>query len=225
MNQRVSKPVEITGDDVSPAEQALRYELTTLAFRLPDAAAAKTGIDPWLTSSDARGRLLGKWEAEHGVLGRIYVLREFKDDAELAAERMRAARSPRPFGAGNHLTDLRMQSFAPFPFMPRVTTGEFGSVYEIRDYHLVPGGIPATIEGWRIKLPGRHLVDPIAVVMYALDGPARIVHIWPFSGLDDRVAVRQRLVDAGMWPPPGGPEHILQATSTMAWPLPGSPLH
>lgn len=61
--------------------------------------------------------------------------------------------------------------------------------------------------------------------MYALDGPARIVHIWPFSGLDDRVTVRQRLVDAGKWPPPGGPEHILEATSTMAWPLPGSPLH
>jgi hypothetical protein len=40
------------------------------------------------------------------------------------------------------------------------------------------------VDGWRIKLPGRHLVDPITVVMYALDGPARIVHIWPFEGLD-----------------------------------------
>ena len=118
-----------------------------------------------------------------------------------------------------------MQSFAPFPFMPRVVTGAFGSVYEIRDYHLIPGGLPTTIEGWRIALPGRHRVDPISVVMYALDGPARIVHIWPFAGLDERVAIRRRLTDAGQWPPPGGPEHILEATSTMAWPLPGSPLH
>jgi hypothetical protein len=51
------------------------------------------------------------------------------------------------------------------------------------------------------------------------------VHIWPFEGLDQRVAVRRRLFEQGMWPPPGGPEHILEATSTMAWPLPGSPLH
>jgi hypothetical protein len=118
-----------------------------------------------------------------------------------------------------------MHAYAPFPFMPRIVTGQFGSVYEIRDYHLLPGGLPATIEGWRIKLPGRHLVDPIAIVMYALDGPARIVHIWPFAGLDERVVIRRRLVDEGMWPPPGGPDHIAKATSTMAWPLPGSPLH
>jgi hypothetical protein len=76
-----------------------------------------------------------------------------------------------------------------------------------------------------LGVPGRHVVDPIAVVMYALDGTARIVHIWPFSGLDERVAVRRRLVEENKWPPLGGPEHILEATSTMAWPLPGSPLH
>ena len=218
-------PARITGDDVSATEQAVRYELTTLAFRLPDAASAKAGVEAWVAARDARGRLLGSWEAEHGVLGRVYILREFENDTDLAAERMRAARSSRPFGAGDHLTDLTMQGFAPFPFMPRVATGAFGPVYEIRDYHLVPGGLPATIDGWRIKLPGRHLVDPITVVMYALDGPARIVHIWPFTGLDERVAVRRRLVQEGKWPPPGGPEHILEATSTMAWPLPGSPLH
>ena len=218
-------PATITGDDVGPSERAIRYELATLAFRLPDAASAKTGIEAWLGAPDARGRLLGMWEAEHGVLGRVYVLREFDDDAELAAERMRAAHSSRPFGAGDHLTDLTMHGYAPFPFMPRVVPGAFGSVYEIRDYHLLPGGLPATIDGWRIKLPGRHLVDPITVVMYALDGPARIVHIWPFAGLDERVAVRRRLYEEGKWPPPGGPEHILEATSTMAWPLPGSPLH
>jgi NIPSNAP len=218
-------PVTITGDDVGVAEQTIRYELTTLAFRLPDATSAKTGIEAWLDAPDAHGQLLGSWEAEHGILGRVYVLREFENDAELAAERMRAAHSTRPFGAGDHLTDLTMNGYAPFPFMPRVATGAFGSVYEIRDYRLIPGGLPATIDGWRIKLPGRHLIDPIAVVMYALDGPARIIHIWPFSGLDERVAVRRRLVEEGNWPPPGGPEHILEATSTMAWPLPGSPLH
>ena len=210
----MDEPVVITGDDVSLAEQAIRYELTTLSFRLPDAASAKTGIEAWLAAPDARGRLLGSWEAEHGVLGRVYVLRAFEDDAELAAERQRAARSSRPFGAGTHLTDLTMNGYAPFPFMPRVVAGAFGSVYEIRDYHLTPGGLPATIDGWRLKLPGRHLVDPITVVMYALDGPARIVHIWPFSGLDERVVVRRSLYEENKWPPPGGPEHILAATST-----------
>lgn len=218
-------PPVITGEDVGPAEQAIRYELATLAFRLTDAGAAKSAVEGWVSAPGAHGRLLGCWEAEHGALGRVYVLRQFEDDRELAAERRRAALSREPFGGGPPLIDLSLNGYAPFPFMPPVVTGEFGSVYEIRDYHLLPGGLPATIDGWRARLPGRHVVDPVTVVMYSLDGPARIVHIWPFSGLDERVAVRRQLVREGKWPPPGGPEHILEATSTMAWPLPGSPLH
>ena len=218
-------PATITGEDVGHAEQAIRYELTTLAFHLPDAEAAKVGARTWVNAADARGHLVGCWEAEHGVLGRVYVLRQFHDERELGAERQRAALSRHPFGAGPHLADLAMNAYAPFPFMPPVVTGEFGSIYEIRDYHLLPGGLPATIDGWRVRLPGRHVVDPIAVVMYALDGPARIVQIWPFNGLDERIAIRRQLVQENKWPPPGGPEHILEATSTMAWPLPGSPLH
>lgn len=225
MEQKVTNAPMIDGEDVATAAQAIRYELTTLSFRMPDAAQAKAGIMPWLTAPEATGRLLGLWESEHGILFRVFVLREFPDDAALAAERQRAMHDRQPFGAGPHLTDLGMQSFAPFPFVPPVVTGSFGAVYEIRDYHLIPGGIPATIDGWRQKLPGRHRVDPLTVVMYALDGPARIVHIWPFSGMDDRVSIRRSLYADGMWPPPGGPEHIMSATSTMAWPLPGSPLH
>jgi hypothetical protein len=217
-------PATITDQDVSADQQAVRYELATLSFRLLDAEAGNAGVEPWVSAPEAHGRLLGCWEAEHGTLGRIYVLRSFADVSELTAERERAARSSNPFGAGDHLTDLSMKGFAPFPFMPPVVTGAFGSIYEIRDYHLRPGGLPATIEGWRRRLPGRHRVDPIAVVMYALDGPARIVHIWPFAGLDERVAIRRDLYQRGMWPPPGGPEEILHADSTMAWPTAFSPL-
>lgn len=60
--------------------------------------------------------------------------------------------------------------------------------------------------------------------MYALDGPARIVHIWPFDSLDQRVEVRRDLVATHRWPPPGGPEHIIEADSIMAWPAAFSPL-
>lgn len=57
-----------------------------------------------------------------------------------AAQRAGADAERHPSGAGPHLTDLAMDSVAPFPFVPRAIPGEFGKVYEIRDYHLVPGG-------------------------------------------------------------------------------------
>ena len=52
--------------------------------------------------------------------------------------------------------------------------------------------------------------------MYALDGPSRITHIWAFTSLEQRAALRAQACDAGVWPPKGGPEQILEATSTIA---------
>ncbi|MFI7104231.1 NIPSNAP family protein [Streptomyces sp. NPDC050161] len=220
----MTQPVPISEDDVDPQQQELRYELATLSFRLLDAEKAAAGVLPWVGDPAARGRLLGCWQTENGPLGRLLVLRGFTGDAELAHERMRARSSSQPFGADEHLTDLTMQSFAPFPFVPQVRTGRFGPVYEIRDYHLRPGGLPATIAGWRQALPARHRIDPLTVVMYALDGPDRITQIWPFHSLDERVGIRRDLYASGLWPPPGGPEQILDATSIIAWPTEFSPL-
>jgi hypothetical protein len=220
----MTQPVSITGDDVDQHQQNVRYEIAVLAFRLPDADEAASGILPWVTSPGAHGKLLGCWQTENGPLGRLIVLRGFTHEIELAHERMRARSNTHPFGAGDHLTDLSMQSFAPFPFVPPVRTGQFGPVYELRDYHLRPGGLPATIAGWRQALPARHRIDPLTVVMYALDGPDRIVQIWPFHSLDERVAIRRDLYAKELWPPPGGPEQILEATSVIAWPAEFSPL-
>jgi hypothetical protein len=216
--------VEISGEDVPLAQQNRRYELAVLSFRLVDAEPAAAGVMPWVSAPEAGGELLGCWQTENGPLGRLLVLRGFTDDAELLAERARARQSTEPFGGRAHLTDLTMQSFAPFPFVPPVRTGQFGPVYEIRDYHLLPGGLPATIDGWRKALPGRHRVDPLTVVMYALDGPDRIIQIWPFHGLDARLVIRRELNAAGQWPPPGAPEQILDASSVIAWPTEFSPL-
>ncbi|WP_197914530.1 NIPSNAP family protein [Rhodococcoides fascians] len=61
--------------------------------------------------------------------------------------------------------------------------------------------------------------------MYAVDGPDRIIQIWPFASMDKRLAIRAGLVADGMWPPLGGPEHIKETTSEMWIPLDFSPLN
>ncbi|NKQ55498.1 NIPSNAP family protein [Amycolatopsis sp. K13G38] len=220
----MDQPAPISGENVGQQERDLRYELATLSFPLLEGEKASAGVLPWVNAPEARGQLLGCWQTENGPLGRLVVLRVFVNDAELARERQRARASSEPFGAGEHLTDLTLQSFAPFPFVPPVRTGRFGPVYEIRDYHLRPGGLPATIHGWRQALPARHRIDPLTIVMYALDGPDRIIQIWPFQSLDERVALRRDLYGSGLWPPPGAPEQILDATSIIAWPAGFSPL-
>jgi hypothetical protein len=202
----------------------MRYELATLSYQLLDAEQAKAGVEPWVTAADAHGRLLGCWEAENGQLGRLLVLRGFADADELAAERERARRSANPFGADDVLTNVELIAYAPFPFLPAVKPGQYGKVYEIRDYRLRPGGLPATIAAWERAVPARTTLSPLTVAMYALDGPTRITHIWPYPGLDARVAIRKDSYDRGIWPPPGAPEQIVEATSTIGIPTPFSPL-
>lgn len=203
----------------------MRYEIATLTIRLGTAAAAVAGIDAYVKTPDAKGTLLGCWASEIGQLNEILVLRGFNDDAELQAERWRTLSAANPFNAGDAITTLNLESYAPFPFVPPVQGGEFGSVYEIRTYHLRHSGIPPTIAAWEAAMPERSKISPLVVAMYALDGPPRFTHIWPFASLDARAAARAEAVAKGVWPPKGGPEWLTgDMRSTIALPTAISPL-
>jgi hypothetical protein len=54
--------------------------------------------------------------------------------------------------------------------------------------------------------------------MYALDGPPRITHIWGFESLAQRASLRSNAFSAGVWPPKGGPDNVLEAISVIAMP-------
>jgi len=130
-----------------------------------------------------------------------------------------------PFGAGEGVTAMRFDSYAPFPFLPPVKPGKYGSVYEIRTYKLKPGGVPNTIAAWATAVPERIKLSPLVIAMVALDGAPRFTHIWPFASLDARAAVRAESVAKGIWPPKGGPDWLTgEMHSTIALPTAISPL-
>jgi NIPSNAP len=200
------------------------YEFATLSFHPLHAQKATAGAEAYVTATEARGQLLGCWTTDIGALGRLFVLRGFADADELAAERKRALFSANPFGAGEVLTGLEMDSYAPFPFLPPVKPGKYGKVYEFRTYRLKPGGLPPTIAAWETAMPARAKLSPLVINMYALDGAPRITHIWPYASLDARAAIRTDAVAQGIWPPKNAPEQFYQATSTIGWPTAASPL-
>jgi hypothetical protein len=201
------------------------YELATLSCPLLAVGQAADGVHAWLRDGDAKGRLLGCWRTEFGALGRLIVLRGFETPDDLAAERRRALLSANPFNAGRLVTALEMDSYAPFPFLPPIRTGDRGGVYEVRTYRLKPGGLPPTLDAWAAALePARAYTAHLVVNMYALDGAPRITHIWGFTSLEERAQLRGRAYGTGVWPPKGGPEQIAEATSTIALPHRPSPL-
>jgi NIPSNAP len=203
----------------------MRYEIATLTIKLGTAAQAIAGIDLYVKAADAKGTLRGCWASEIGQLNQLYVLRSFADDAELQAERTRSFGTTDPFGCGEAIVTMELDSYAPFPFLPPVTPAKLGKVYEIRTYKLKAGGIPATIAAWEAAVPERVKLSPLVIAMYALDGPPRFTHIWPFASLDARAAVRADAVAKGIWPPKGGPQWLTgDMRSTIALPTAISPL-
>lgn len=201
------------------------FELATLSCPLLAMTKAAEAVDAWVRESQAKGQLLGCWRTEMGSLGRLLVLRGFEAPEDMTAERRRALMSGNPFNAGSIVTGLEMDSYAPFPFLPPVRTGNRGGVYEVRTYRLKPGGLPPTLAGWEAAIePAREYTAHLVVNMYALDGAPRITHIWGFGSLEERARLRAQAYGAGVWPPKGGAEAIAEATSTIALPMDGSPL-
>jgi len=112
------------------------------------------------------------------------VPREFDSADDLASERERALMSADALGSASGDTTIRMESFAPFPFLPPVTARDYGGTFEFRTYFLKPGGLPGTMAGWRDAIePARAYTDHLVTNMYALDSPPRITHIWGFASV------------------------------------------
>jgi hypothetical protein len=194
-------------------------ELATLVFPLLSGSEVAEATQDWVSAPDATGTLLGCWRTEIGPLGRMLVLRGFDDARALAQERQRGLLSANPFNAGRLVTALDMDTYMPFPFLPPIRSGARGPVYEFRTYRLKPGGLPPTLSGWEAAItPARDYTAHLVINMYALDGTPRITHIWGFDSLAQRASLRAAAYSAGVWPPKGGPENILEATSVIALP-------
>ncbi|MCJ2071640.1 NIPSNAP family protein [Methylobacterium sp. J-030] len=200
------------------------YEFATLSCPLLALGEVCQRAQSWAAEAEA-GTLLGCWRADIGTLGQVLVLRAFDTPEAMTSERRRALMSAAPFHGGDLLAALTMESYAPFPFLPPLRTGARGGVYEIRTYRLRPGGLAPTLAAWEAAIgPAATYTDHLVTNLYALDGPPRITHVWAFTSLEERTRLRADAYAAGVWPPKGGPDQILSATSTIALPDPGSAL-
>ncbi|MDN0081705.1 NIPSNAP family protein [Crenobacter sp. SG2305] len=202
-----------------------RYEVVTLTVPIGATGAALPRIKQYLDETPSRGRFLACWYSDIGALNQIMVIRGYESAAVLVEEREAALLAGNPFGIGDLVTDMEINDYAPFPFLPAVEPGEKGPFYEVRVYGIKPSGLAPTIEAWRGAVPARTEISPLTIAMYAVDGKApRFMNIWPYPSLDARNKARADAVAAGIWPPKGGPAHLTDLASSIFLPAPFSPL-
>jgi hypothetical protein len=160
--------------------------------------------------------LLACWFTDLGALNQIMMI------GDIPAE---ALASANPLGIGDLIAGVTTDRYVSFDFMPPIAAGSHGPVYEVRTYLLKPGGLPKTIELWRKAVPGRAPLSPVLAAMYSVTGAVtRFMHIWPYSSLDERQRIRGKAVADGVWPPPGGPDHLAGQQADIYFAAPFSPM-
>jgi NIPSNAP len=169
--------------------------------------------------------ILACWNCEIGALNQIMLIRHTPDVAAAINARMKILTSGNPFGVGELITHIAIDTYAAFDFLPPIKPGELGPCYEVRTYTLKPDGLAPTIEIWRKAAAARHAISPILTAMSSVTGEVvRFMHIWPYKSLDERARLRAKAITDGVWPPPGGPDQIATQLTDIYLPAPFSPL-
>ena len=115
--------------------------------------------------------LLACWYSEIGALNQILIIRGMPDPKAALEARMAMLKSKNPFGVGEFMTAMSMDTFVAFDFLPPMQPGPYGPFYEVRSYILKTGGLEPTIELWRKAVPGRSKISPLLTAMTSVTTP------------------------------------------------------
>jgi hypothetical protein len=203
----------------------MQYDVTIITARPGTVPKAVAKLEAPLTAGHAGKNFLACWYSEIGALNQILIIRNSPNLAEAIAEREAILKSGNPFGIGEFIAGMTMDTFTPFDFLKPMHPGTYGPFYEVRTYILKPEGLMPTIALWQKALPARAAISPLLTAMSSVSGPVtRFMHIWPYASLDDRQRLRGKSVADGVWPPPGGPDQLAVMQTDIYLPAVFSPM-
>jgi len=169
--------------------------------------------------------LLACWYSDIGAVNQILIIRKATDAAATLDARFAALSATNPLAISEYIVAMAMDTYVAFDFIAPLRPGEFGPCYEVRSYVLKPGGLKPTIEAWRKAVPGRMTISPVLAAMTSVSGAVtRFLHVWPYKSFDERARLRAKAAADGVWPPPGGPGHLVSQQVDIYLPAPFSPM-
>jgi hypothetical protein len=201
------------------------YDVTTVTVQPNTHGKALPPLGQWLKANPRKGEFIACLANEIGDLNTILLLHHYANEADMIADREQVAKSANPFGCVELITGMTADTFVMFPFIPAIKPGQYGPIFEVRTYRFKPNGLAPTIAAWEKAAPGRAKLSPILAAMYSVSGQTtRFMHIWPYPTLEVRAATRKTAIETGVWPPQGGPDHLLTMRTDIYLPAPFSPI-
>lgn len=167
--------------------------------------------------------LFGVWTSVLGSDHRIYLMTKAQNQSP-ESRRADLLAGEGLFAPAPHCEDISTSVFHTLDALPTITEGEHGAVYEIRSYELQPSdALKLAEKGWADVLDVRLSIRPITTVMHSVDGlTPRLVHIYPYKDLAERISVRNQAIATGKWPPKGGAGRNRVMATELAVPAPFS---
>jgi hypothetical protein len=203
----------------------MSYDVTTITVQPNTHGKALPHVEQWLKANPRKGEFLACLFCEIGEINTILLLHHYANDADMIADREQVAKSANPFGCVELITAMTADTFMMFPFFQPMKAGQYGPIFEVRTYRLKPNGLAPTISAWKGSVAGRMKLSPILAAMYSVTGSVtRFMHIWPYPSLEVRAATRKTAIDTGVWPPPGGPDHLITMRTDIYLPASFSPI-
>ena len=146
--------------------------------------------------------LLAFWYTEIGPLNQVVHVWPYKDIAERTRIREEAVKTGNwPPKTSEFIMTMRTDIFMPIVEVPPMK-GKVGPFFEMRTYTYSAGDLPKIKAVWEKALPARQKVSPILGLWYSEVGALNtFVHIWPYASLNDRMDIRKKATDSGVWPP------------------------
>ena len=166
------------------------------------------------------------WRTEIGPLNQIVHVWPYPDLAERARVRAAAANDPNwPPKIQEFIVHMQSEVLVPFPCVPELSPGKMGPIFDMREYTIKAGELPALIQRWEVALPGRLKLAPLVLAGHVEFGEVnRFIHIWGYESLDQMIAVRRKARETGVWPPAGGGDFQLAQANKILRPVRFSPV-
>jgi hypothetical protein len=202
------------------------YEIRTYSLAPGSVAEVEKRFGEAYESRKKFSELAAFWHSEIGPLNEIIHVWPYENLEERARIRAEAAKHPDwPPKANEFIRAQHSEILVPFPFSPLLKPGKYGPFYEIRIYTVKTGTMPEIMKLWEPMLPGRMKLSPLSVAGYVELGEVnRMIHIWPYTSLDQRQAVRAKARDMGVWPPAGIAQRHLTQMNKIVMPALFSPM-
>ena len=205
------------------------YEVRTYDLKVRSVPEVIKRFSESIENRQKLSTLAAFWYTDIGPLNQIIHVWQYTDAAERTQVRSEAVKHDWwPPKIGEFTLKPTVEIFIPWADSPLLTPGEHGPYYEMRSYLIQPGTIGQMKARWATKLKERLERSPLSVVMEGDVGTYnKVVHIWPYKSLDERLKIRNKAKEDGVWPPgnkPGESTELLTQESKIMLSAPFSPM-